>query len=137
MKRFSTCWNTAVKISSRVFVHWRDLTQAEWQDRDERAVAELKATGAAQPFQKECFRKDGSRVPVLFGAAMFEGSGNEGVAFVLDFSKTNKNAPKKLYVLVKCGGASWLRFISRHCIDCSERPLHCSKLGSSGNARLY
>ena len=71
-------------------VHWRDLTPAEWQDRDERAVAELKATGAAQPFQKECFRKDGSRVPVLFGAAMFEGSGNEGVAFVLDLSEQKR-----------------------------------------------
>ena len=68
-------------------VHWRDLTPAEWQDRGERAVAELKATGAAQPFQKEYFRKDGSRVPVLFGGAMFEGSGNEGVAFVLDLSE--------------------------------------------------
>src|SRR6202011_4279562 len=71
-------------------VHWRDLTPADWQDRDERAVAELKATGAAQPFQKEYFRKDGSRVPVLCGAAMFEGSGNEGVAFVLDLSKQKR-----------------------------------------------
>jgi len=71
-------------------VHWRDLTPAEWQDRDERAVAELKATGAAQPFQKEYFRKDGSRVPVLHGAAMFEGSGNEGVAFVLDLSEQKR-----------------------------------------------
>ena len=71
-------------------VHWRDLTPAEWQDRDEQAVAELKGTGAAQPFQKECFRKDGSRVPVLFGAAMFEGSGNEGVAFVLDLSEQKR-----------------------------------------------
>ena len=71
-------------------VHWRDLTPAEWHDRDERAVAELKATGAAQPFQKEYFRKDGSRVPVLFGAAMFEGSGSEGVAFVLDLSEQKR-----------------------------------------------
>jgi PAS domain S-box-containing protein len=71
-------------------VHWRDLTPAEWRNRDESAVAELKATGAAQPFQKEYLRKDGSRVPVLFGAAMFEGSGNEGVAFVLDLSEQKR-----------------------------------------------
>jgi PAS domain S-box-containing protein len=75
-------------ISGRV--RWTDLTPAEWRDRDERAVAELKATGTAQPFQKEYFRKDGSRVPVLLGAAMFEGSGNEGVAFVLDLSEQKR-----------------------------------------------
>jgi PAS domain S-box-containing protein len=71
-------------------VRWTDLTPAEWWDRDERAVAQLKATGTAQPFQKEYFRKDGSRVPVLIGAAMFEGSGNEGVAFVLDLSEQKR-----------------------------------------------
>jgi PAS domain S-box-containing protein len=71
-------------------VQWTDLTPAVWRDRDERAFAELKATGVAQPFRKEYFRKDGSRVPVLFGAAMFEGSGNEGVAFVLDLSEQER-----------------------------------------------
>jgi PAS domain S-box-containing protein len=67
-------------------VRWTDLTPAEWRDHDERAVAGLKATGIFQPFEKEYFRKDGSRVPVLLGGAFFEGSGNEGVAFVLDLS---------------------------------------------------
>jgi PAS domain S-box-containing protein len=71
-------------------VRWRDLTPAEWRDRDERAVAELKAAGTAQPFQKEYFRKDGSRVPVMIGGVVFEGSGNEGVAFVLDLSEQKR-----------------------------------------------
>src|SRR6516162_805825 len=75
-------------VSGRL--RWTDLTPAEWRDRDERAVAQLKATGTAQPFQKEYFRKDGSRVPVLVGRAMFEGSGNEGVAFVLDLSEQKR-----------------------------------------------
>jgi PAS domain-containing protein len=75
-------------VSGRV--RWRDLTPPEWRDRDEQAVAELKATGTVRSLEKEYFRKDGSRVPVLIGAAIFEGSGNEGVAFVLDLSEQKR-----------------------------------------------
>jgi PAS domain S-box-containing protein len=71
-------------------VRWTDLTPAEWRDRDERAMAELKAAATAQPFEKEFFRKDGSRVPVLAGGALFEEGGNEGVAFVLDLSEQKR-----------------------------------------------
>jgi len=71
-------------------VRWKDLTPAEWRDCDDRAIAELNATGIFQPFEKEYFRKDGSRVPVLLGGAFFEGSGNEGVAFILDLSEQKR-----------------------------------------------
>jgi PAS domain S-box-containing protein len=71
-------------------VRWTDLTPAEWHDLDDRAVAALKATGIFQPFEKEYVRKDGSRVAVLLGGALFEGSGNEGVAFVLDLSEQKR-----------------------------------------------
>ena len=71
-------------------VRWTDLTPAEWRDRDEQALADLKATGIFQPFEKEYFRKDGSRVPVLLGGALFEVGWNEGVAFVLDLSEQKR-----------------------------------------------
>jgi PAS domain S-box-containing protein len=76
-------------------IRWTDLTPAEWRGRDERAVADLKASGIFQPFEKEYFRKDGSRVAVLLGGALFEGSGNEGVAFVLDLTE-QKRAQERL-----------------------------------------
>jgi PAS domain S-box-containing protein len=75
-------------VSGRV--DWTDLTPVEWRERDERARAALKATGTVQPYEKEYFRKDGSRVPVLVGAALFQEGGNDGVAFVLDLSEQKR-----------------------------------------------
>jgi PAS domain S-box-containing protein len=74
-------------VSGRL--RWTDLTPPEWRERDERAVAEVKATGMIQPCEKEYFRKDGSRVPVMIGSALFEG-GKEGVVFVLDLSEQKR-----------------------------------------------
>jgi PAS domain S-box-containing protein len=69
-------------------MRWTELTPPEWLDRDERGwLPQLKATGILQPFEKEYFRKDDSRVPVLIGVATFEGGGNQGVAFVLDLTE--------------------------------------------------
>jgi len=80
-------------VSGRV--SWRDLTPSEWLERDERALAEIAATGRAQPFEKEYIRKDGSRVPVMLGATASEASRKEGVAFVLDLSE-RKHAEEKV-----------------------------------------
>jgi PAS domain S-box-containing protein len=67
-------------------LRWTELTPPEWLDRERRLwVPQLKTSGSLQPFGKEYFRKDGSRVPVLVGAARFEESG-QGVASVLDLS---------------------------------------------------
>src|SRR5499427_9596812 len=71
-------------------VRWTDLTPAEWRGCDARAVAEAKASGIFQPFEKEYFRKDGGRVPVLLGGALFESDGNDGVAFVLDLTEQKR-----------------------------------------------
>lgn len=67
-------------------LRWTELTPPEWRDRDVQLVHEHKVTGRLQPFEKEYFRKDGSRVPVLIGTATFEDGGDEGVAFVLDLT---------------------------------------------------
>ena len=71
-------------------IRWTDLTPPEWRDRDTRLIQEHKVTGALQPFEKEYFRKDGSRVPVLIGVATFEEGENQGVAFVLDLTERKR-----------------------------------------------
>jgi PAS domain S-box-containing protein len=82
-------------ISGRL--RWTDLTPPEWRESNERfdqtlldAASEVMKTVVVQPLEKEYFRKDGSRVPVMRGGAMFEGSRSEGVAFVLDLSEQKR-----------------------------------------------
>jgi PAS domain S-box-containing protein len=79
-------------VSGRL--RWADLTPAEWRERDERSMAEFLATGVFQAYEKEYFRKDGSRVPVLVGGARIQ-SPNQGVVFVLDLSE-QKRAEEKI-----------------------------------------
>jgi PAS domain S-box-containing protein len=72
-------------------LRWTDLTPSEWLEHHRREwVPELKVTGTLQPYEKEYFRKDGSRVPVLVGVAMLEERGTQGIAFVLDLSERKR-----------------------------------------------
>ncbi len=71
-------------------LRWSDLTPPEWRERDERLKPELETRGTLQAFEKEYFRKDGSRVPVLVGVASFGGSGNQGVAYVVDLTERKR-----------------------------------------------
>jgi len=71
-------------------VRWTDLTPTEWREWDERALAQIKQTGSVQPYEKELFRKDGSRVPVLVAGAVFDEGGHEGVGFALDLSQQKR-----------------------------------------------
>jgi PAS domain S-box-containing protein len=72
------------------YLNRADMTPAEWRDRDAHTVAELKQRGTVQPFEKEYFRKDGSRVPVLLGGVTFEQGSNQGVSFVLDLTERKR-----------------------------------------------
>jgi PAS domain S-box-containing protein len=72
-------------------LRWFDMTPPEWQDVHAREEAEeLKTTGKMQAREKEFFRKDGSRVPVLIGAACFEGQSRQGVAYILDLTERKR-----------------------------------------------
>ncbi len=50
----------------------------------------MSAIRVCPPFEKEYIRKDGTRVPVIIGAANFEDNPGEGVCFVLDLTERKK-----------------------------------------------
>lgn len=66
---------------------WKELTPAEFWEKDKEALAEVKKNGTCKPFEKELFRQDGRRLPVLLGAARLPAINCEGVAFVVDISE--------------------------------------------------
>jgi PAS domain S-box-containing protein len=70
---------------------WLNMTPPEWQEMHAlEELEELKATGAMQAREKEYFRKDGSRVPVLIGAAAFDKRPDQGVAYIIDLTERKK-----------------------------------------------
>jgi PAS domain S-box-containing protein len=75
-------------VSGRM--RWTDMTPPEWRAAAEQRLAALRTTGMRQAFEREYFRKDGSRVPALVGAVALEGTTEEGVAFVLDLTERKR-----------------------------------------------
>jgi PAS domain S-box-containing protein len=71
-------------------VRWTDLTPPDWQAPHSRALAQFKNMGVIQPYEREYFRKDGRRVPVLVGSAAFDPDRHQGVSFVLDLSERKR-----------------------------------------------
>jgi PAS domain S-box-containing protein len=68
-------------------VGWTDLSTP--QSRAGRRAG-MQPGSAFPPYQKDFIRKDGSLVPVMVCAALFEGSADQGVAFVLDLTEQKR-----------------------------------------------
>jgi len=71
-------------------LRWSDLTPEDWRDADERRLAEIREAGAVQACEKEFFRKDGTRVPVLLGAAPLCTGMDQSAAFVVDLTERKR-----------------------------------------------
>ncbi len=76
-------------------IDWVAMTPPEYAHLDRHALNEIAATGICTPLEKEYLRKDGSRVPILLGAAIFEDGPDEGVCFVIDITE-RKRAEEKI-----------------------------------------
>jgi PAS domain S-box-containing protein len=71
-------------------INWIKMTPPEYCPLDQHAITELKSKGVEMPFEKEYIRKDGSRIPIITGAATINEAHNVGMAFVLDITKRKK-----------------------------------------------
>lgn len=68
-------------------LRWREMTPPEWTEADEHARTEILRHGGCPPFEKEYLRPDGTRVPVLLGAASLTRTPLRSVCFVLDLTE--------------------------------------------------
>ncbi|HEV2611771.1 MAG TPA: AAA family ATPase [Noviherbaspirillum sp.] len=71
-------------------VNWESMTLPEYKALDEQKLTEVRATRTSTPYEKEFLHKDGSRIPVLLGAVLFDDSPDHGVAFVLDLTERKR-----------------------------------------------
>jgi PAS domain S-box-containing protein len=76
-------------------IGWPELTPAEWAYADQDSLDQISATGSSRSYEKEYFRKDGSRVPILIAGALIEWKRDEGVAFIVDMTE-RKRAEEQL-----------------------------------------
>jgi PAS domain S-box-containing protein len=67
---------------------WDDLTPPEWGHVRAAMREQIDIQGFARPFEMECLRKDGDRVPVLVGAARLDES--ERMVITLDLSERKR-----------------------------------------------
>ncbi len=74
---------------------WHKITPVESQAQDQEIMAQLMATGEAQPMEKEFIRKDGTRFPVLVGTALLEGSHDTSITFIVDITAQKKLERRK------------------------------------------
>ena len=81
-------------------VGWKDMTPAEYHVDDAQRVDQLRLSGQQPAREKEFFRKDGSRVPVLIGSASLAGSPDGSISFVLDLT-ARKQAEEKYRLLME------------------------------------
>lgn len=89
-------------------LRWDTLTPARWRDRDALAVEALRMNGVVRQFEKEYFRADGSRVPVMIGVASLPSEPGElNIFYAVDLSEA-KRAEARQHALAQAAnlGAS-------------------------------
>ncbi|CBN59206.1 PAS domain S-box protein [Kamptonema sp. PCC 6506] len=74
------------ELDAGTIIHWDTLTPTEYLPADFAAMERLMRSGAIEPWEKEYYRKDGSRISVLIGMAFLPDSGDQTICVVVDIS---------------------------------------------------
>ena len=72
-------------------VRWDTMTPPEYGPLDKQHIAEAAVRGSCTPYEKEYLRKDGSRVPIMCGYTLLEGSQDQYIAFIQDLTALKKS----------------------------------------------
>jgi PAS domain S-box-containing protein len=85
-------------------LRWREMTPSEFDAADAKARTELDSKAYLSTYEKEFFRSDGSRVPVLIGGVALPTQGNarETLCLVLDLSG-RRRAEERMQSMVEVG----------------------------------
>jgi PAS domain S-box-containing protein len=78
-------------------ISWRSITPPEYREIDNKAMEELLQYGECTPYEKEYICKDGRRIPILVGKAMYEDTSESKkyTAFTLDISERKQIEKRK------------------------------------------
>jgi diguanylate cyclase (GGDEF)-like protein/PAS domain S-box-containing protein len=71
-------------------VRWDELTPPEYDQKDQEIIARLQNYETPEPWQKEYYRKDGSRIPVLVGVASIDVKLKYTICIVVDMTEQQK-----------------------------------------------
>src|SRR5215207_6460988 len=69
---------------------WPEMTPPEYAELDARGIAEMAERGVCTPFEKEYIRRDGSRIPILIGAAELQRDPPLSICFILDLTERKR-----------------------------------------------
>jgi PAS domain S-box-containing protein len=72
-------------------VRWDTMTPLEYHGLDQEHIAEAAERGTCTPYEKEYVRKDGTRVPIMCGYTLLEGSQDQYIAFIQDLTAQKKS----------------------------------------------
>ena len=78
-------------------IDWLAMTPPEYLAKDYECMEYLIQNGEVDPWEKEYYRKDGSRIAILIGAAFLPGTNNETICVIIDISdrKQSEKALRK------------------------------------------